>query len=123
MRRILLLMVAVSLAMTVAAMAQIRFNRGQRAAARQPGTTVSPATATAPAGPTLADADRTSDEQAIRQVIELVARYYDAGNAKALAGLFTADAELVDEAGQTVRGRQAIEQSFAPCLPPIPRPA
>jgi uncharacterized protein (TIGR02246 family) len=126
MRRTLALVVLVTLAMAVAATAQIRFKRPP--ASRQPVVRPAPDTAARPAaadspasaGPSLADPERAADEQAIRQVIELVAEHYDAGNAKALARLFTADAEMVDEAGQTVRGRQAIEHSFAAAFAAYP---
>ncbi|HEY5311044.1 MAG TPA: SgcJ/EcaC family oxidoreductase [Pirellulales bacterium] len=140
MRRILALVVLVTLALGVAATAQIRFGRspGQRAAARQPSapqTANAPATAatgpavtaTGPAvtatGPSLADAERTSDEQTIREVVELVGKYYNAGKAQALARLFTADAEMVDEAGHRVHGQQAIEQAFAAVFAANPQSA
>ena len=135
MRRTLALVVLVTLAMAVAATAQIRFARPP--ASRQPATrpvprTAAPAaaqkgtppsvseTASASTGPSLADAERTDDDQAIRQVIEQVAKHYDAHNAKALARLFTADAEMVDETGQTVRGRQAIEHTFGAAFAAYP---
>lgn len=128
MRRILLLALPVTLAMAVVATAQIRFNRGPRTAGRQPPAAPAsdPAatqSATTQSGPNLADAERTSDEQAIRQIAELMARHYNEGNAKAVAALFTADAELVDESGQRLHGRQAIEQSFAAVFKAVPSTA
>jgi uncharacterized protein (TIGR02246 family) len=106
------LVVLVTLA--VAATAQIRFGQrsGQKPAVAQAAATTD-APATASPGPSLADAERTDDEQAIRQVVELVAKYYNGGQAQALSRLFTADAEMVEETGTSVHGRQAIEQAFA----------
>jgi uncharacterized protein (TIGR02246 family) len=125
MRRILVLVVLVTLATAMAATAQIRFGRspGQRQPARQPAAPKTDAPDAAPAGPSLADAERTDDEQAIRQIVELVAKYYNAGKAQALAQLFTADAEMVDEAGHSVHGQRAIEQVFAAAFAANPETA
>ena len=41
------------------------------------------------------------------------ARAYNAGDARALAPLFTEDAEVIDENRERLRGRAMIEQAFA----------
>ncbi len=60
-----------------------------------------------------AKSSREADEKAIRLVAADFAKHYNAHDAKALAGLFTADAEIVDEAGIATQGRAQIEESFA----------
>ena len=40
------------------------------------------------------------------------ARAYNAGDARALATLFTDDAEMIDEDGEHLRGRSMIEEVF-----------
>jgi uncharacterized protein (TIGR02246 family) len=67
----------------------------------------SPAAAKPPA------ANREQDEQAIIAVIEGVDKAFNAHDAKALAALFTAEGEIVDEDGVVTQGRDAIEQVFA----------
>jgi len=54
-----------------------------------------------------------AEERAIRAVAEAFAKGYNAHDAKAVAALFTADAEAVDEEGNATQGRAAIEQVFA----------
>ena len=41
------------------------------------------------------------------------ARAFAAGDAKAVAAMFSEDAELIDENGERVQGRRAIEELFA----------
>jgi uncharacterized protein (TIGR02246 family) len=53
------------------------------------------------------------DEQAIRESAAAFARAFNAMDAKAVAALFTANAEIVDQAGRRVQGREAIQQVFA----------
>jgi uncharacterized protein (TIGR02246 family) len=62
----------------------------------------------APAGPPRAD-----DEQAIRRAGQAFVETYGAKDAKRLAALFTADAEIVDDHANSAQGQQAIEQVFA----------
>ena len=81
----------------------------------QPAKTVKPAAAPAqPAKPQpVAAAPQVSaDEQAIHQLIDDVEKAYNAADAKTLAGLFTEDAELVNEEGDVTHGRAAIEELF-----------
>lgn len=74
-------------------------------AQRQPATTPSkPAAAAA--------AETSAEEKEIHQLIDDVQKAYNAADAKALASLFTEDAELVNAAGDVTHGRIAIEEMF-----------
>jgi uncharacterized protein (TIGR02246 family) len=53
-----------------------------------------------------------ADVQAIRAVDEAFVRDYNAGNVKALAAMFTEDAEVVEDEGERYEGREAVEKSF-----------
>jgi len=55
----------------------------------------------------------TLDEKDIRGAADVFTKAYNAHDAKALAGLFTADGEIINEAGERLQGREAIEQTFA----------
>ncbi len=74
-----------------------------------------PATGAVPAkpAPAAAPADRKADEQALRQLIDAFTKSYNAGDAKALAAMFTVDGEIVEQSGETIHGRAAIEEFFA----------
>jgi len=52
------------------------------------------------------------DQRAIRLVVDAFAKAYNTRDAKALAALFTPDAQIVDEEGNAARGREAIERVF-----------
>ncbi len=58
-------------------------------------------------------APRADDEAAIRGSDEAFLKAFNAGDAKALAATFTEDAEMIDEDGQIVEGRDAIAAQFA----------
>ncbi len=60
-----------------------------------------------------AGGERKADEQALRQLIDAFTKAYNAGDAKTLAAMFTVDGEIVELSGDTVHGREAIEQFFA----------
>src|SRR4051812_3337898 len=63
-----------------------------------------------------ADASRRvqpAEEKAIRAVDEVFVRDYNSGDSKALAALFTEDAEVVEADGVRYEGRGLIEQGFA----------
>lgn len=66
----------------------------------------------AKAKPAAAAPEASTDEKAIHQLIDEVEKAYNAADAKALAALFTDDAELVDEDGDVTHGREAIEERF-----------
>jgi uncharacterized protein (TIGR02246 family) len=57
-------------------------------------------------------ADRAADESAIRANITEFVRAYNAGDAKAVAALFTPEAIIVDKEDNTAEGRAAIEATF-----------
>jgi uncharacterized protein (TIGR02246 family) len=57
--------------------------------------------------------DQSPDEKAIRRTAEQFVQAYNGADAKALAALFTEDAEMVDHDGSTAKAREAIEQRFA----------
>ena len=57
--------------------------------------------------------DRSADEAAIRANIAQFAKAYDAGDAKAVAALFTPDAYIVGKEGNTTHGREGIARTFA----------
>ena len=56
--------------------------------------------------------ERSADEAAIRQTDASFALAYQQGNAQSVAAHFAPDAEYVDEFGNVVQGREAIEQSL-----------
>jgi uncharacterized protein (TIGR02246 family) len=75
-----------------------------------------------PAGPTAqpdepaADTkgpDHKADEQAIRKLSAAFARALAKGDAKALAGFWTAEGEYIGDDGTIFRGRAAIEKAYA----------
>jgi uncharacterized protein (TIGR02246 family) len=57
--------------------------------------------------------DRSADEAAIRANVAAFVTAYNAGDAKAVASLFTPDGQALDKEGNAVEGRPAIEQTFA----------
>jgi uncharacterized protein (TIGR02246 family) len=73
----------------------------QTAAAPPPTASAAGATGTAAA------------EQAIRASAEQFVAAFNRGDAKALAALWTADGDFVDEAGELTTGRAAIEEKYA----------
>ena len=60
-----------------------------------------------------AAAQQKDDEQAIRRVVDAFTKAYNGGDAKAIAALFLAGGEIVNEEGESVQGREAIERVFA----------
>ena len=56
---------------------------------------------------------QSADERTIRESAESFARAYNAGDARALAAQFAAQAVVVDADGSRHRGREAIEAEFA----------
>ncbi len=66
-------------------------------------------------------ANRSADEAAIRANVAAFVRAYNAGDAKAVATLFTPDALIVDKEEDTSQGRAAIEQTFADLFAAAPQ--
>jgi len=62
------------------------------------------------------------DESVIRSNVEAFVKAFNAGDAKAVGGLFVPEAQLVDEEGNTTQGREAIEKAFAGILAEKPQP-
>ncbi len=56
--------------------------------------------------------DRPDDEKVIRAVGDAFTRSFAAGDAKAVAAMFTEDAELIDEKGERALGRPSIEALY-----------
>src|SRR5262245_57145784 len=60
--------------------------------------------------------DRSADEQAVRASVDAFVKAYNSGNAKALAELFAPDGQILTEDGETLQGREAIEEGFKEIL-------
>jgi uncharacterized protein (TIGR02246 family) len=76
----------------------------------------------APAGRSARPArDRAADEAAIRANIDKFVKAYNAGDAKAVAALFTPDGHAVDKDGDDAEGREAIQQTFADLFAAMPK--
>lgn len=58
------------------------------------------------------DTDRSRDEKAIRAAVASFVAAFNKGDAKALAGHWIADGDLVTASGEMVKGRDAIQQQF-----------
>lgn len=69
-----------------------------------------PKTKEKPAKPVV---DRSADEAAIRANVAAFLKAYNAGDAKAIAALFTPDGQIEDEDGNVNEGREAIAETFA----------
>ncbi len=63
--------------------------------------------------PAATTAPDSSNEQAIRAASAAFVRAYNAGDVKALATLFTEDAECADEHGNLISGTKSITENFA----------
>jgi uncharacterized protein (TIGR02246 family) len=64
-----------------------------------------------PAGEMLTN--RPEDEKAIKRVTDEFARAFNAGDAKAVAALYTDDAEVIDEYGERIQGRPTIQDFYS----------
>jgi uncharacterized protein (TIGR02246 family) len=65
--------------------------------------------------------DRSADEAAIRANIAQFVKAYNAGDAKAVAALFTPDGEAWDKEGNEAEGRGAIAQTFGELFAATPK--
>jgi uncharacterized protein (TIGR02246 family) len=68
---------------------------------------------TAPTPPPTPSAAISADEAAIRRVVDAFTKAYNQADSKAIAALFTPEAEIVNEEGATHQGQAAIEDEFA----------
>ena len=66
-----------------------------------------------PAPPAARATDRAADEKAICEAEAAFVRAYNAGDSRGVAALFTDDAEVIDEEGRAIEGRDAITALFA----------
>jgi uncharacterized protein (TIGR02246 family) len=66
----------------------------------------------AESGTPAAAADPTEDEAAVRVNITSFVDAFNAKDAKAVSQLFAPEAQIITEDGETVEGREAIEQAF-----------
>jgi uncharacterized protein (TIGR02246 family) len=56
--------------------------------------------------------DNGAEEKALKKRAEEFIAAFNSGDAKALAGFWTADGDYVDQAGHALHGRQAIQEAF-----------
>jgi uncharacterized protein (TIGR02246 family) len=104
----------VMLVVAVAILGVVCLGAAQEKTAPKPGAkpaAKTPASKTPAAKPAPAVKD-VSDEEAIRQAAATYVKAYSQGDAKAVAALFTADAEYVDEEGRVFQGRESIEKAL-----------
>ena len=101
---------------TIFTMAGLAFALVAIAVAKGPQESVSRESPALPVAATVTSppaAAHQEDEKSIRLAAEAFANAYNAGDAKAIASLFVAQGEIVDEAGQSTQGHEGIEQVFA----------
>jgi uncharacterized protein (TIGR02246 family) len=79
-------------------------------AQEQPGAKAARAPASAPAA-NIAPA-RPADEQAIKASSQAFAKAFESGDARAVAALFTDEAEYIDEDAEPVRGKAALARAY-----------
>src|SRR5687768_2132563 len=89
-------------------------------ATTQPAAPAQPRAAQPAAAPSSAAA-RAKDHEAVVAVIGAMDKAFNARDAKALAALFSADAEIVDEEGTLTHGRDAIQEVFAEVFEEFPQ--
>jgi uncharacterized protein (TIGR02246 family) len=82
------------------------------APAAAPAQATSPAPARAPAQATAAAAPR-AEEKPIRDLVDAFAKAYSKPDLKALDALFTDQANVIDSAGETTRGKPEVMRMFA----------
>jgi len=101
---------AVIFIVPVVILAVFALGAAQEKTAPKPASKPAAKTPAAKPAPALKDG---ADEEAIRQAAATYVKAYSKGDAKAIAALFTADAEYVDEEGRVFQGRETIEKSLA----------
>jgi uncharacterized protein (TIGR02246 family) len=72
-------------------------------------------------GKTGAKEKHAADEKAIRANIEAFVKAYNAGDAKAIAALFTPDGQIEDKDGDQMEGREAIAKAFTDIFKETPK--
>jgi uncharacterized protein (TIGR02246 family) len=81
--------------------------------AAAPKSSQAPKSTQAPQPIPASGSPRAADEAAIRATNEAFAKAFNAGDSKAIAALFTEDAEVIDEYGERTVGRDAIAGQLA----------
>ncbi|MEI8022159.1 MAG: SgcJ/EcaC family oxidoreductase [Schlesneria sp.] len=84
------------------------------------GNLAVPAKGNDPKKPAAAEEATSADETAIRQSADAFTTAYNAHQAKTISELFALKAELTDENGNVIKGREAIEQDFAQTFTKFP---
>jgi uncharacterized protein (TIGR02246 family) len=90
---------------------QVKPGAGAPAPEAVPAPAVQNAGASGPAQGSFTN--RPDDEKAIKAAAEVFTRAYDSGDSAAVAALFTDDAEMIDEFGDVLEGRAAIQDFYA----------
>ena len=72
---------------------------------QKPATAAKKEAATGPA-------DRSADDAVIRANVAAFVKAYNSGDAKAAAELFAPDGQVITQDGETLEGREVIEQGF-----------
>ncbi len=91
-------------------LASVRPVLGQVAQQAAPAA-AAPETAQAAAAPAV-----SAEEKPVRDLVDAFAKAYNAPDIQALGALFTDDANIVDSAGETTRGKAAITEMYATSL-------
>lgn len=99
-------------AIITALLVEACFGTGSHAVPPDPAPAPQPA-APDPAAEPEGASERPEDAKAIGALGEEFTRAYNKGDSKAIGDLFTDDAEVIDESGATIRGREAIAGLFA----------
>ena len=84
------------------------------------GNLAVPAKGNDPKKPAAAEEVASADETAIRQSADAFTSAYNAHQAKTISELFALKAELTDENGNVIKGREAIEKDFAQTFEKFP---
>jgi len=101
---------------TILTMAVVALALVALAVAQGPLKSIAPDVAAKPDAATVAalpGSAHTPDEEAIRCAAAAFASAYNAQDAKAIARLFVADGQIINEEGQSTQGSEGIEQVFA----------
>ena len=88
--------------------------------ASSPSAVAAPVKSTDPQKPAAKEDVASSDETAIRQSADAFTTAYNAHQAKTVSELFALKAEVTDENGNVIKGREAIEQDFSQTFEKFP---
>jgi uncharacterized protein (TIGR02246 family) len=85
---------------------------GQRPQATAPKTAAPSQAAPKTTAQPSSGSSRQQEEQAIRAASQAMAKAFTSGDPKAIAAMFTADAEYVDEDSEPIHGRDALAKAY-----------